>query len=153
MRALILLLAATLPMAGQEVKKIFFFGSGVSSSLVNGTKSVSAIGGFKLSIRLSDSWVVQPFCGISFVDPQAAGAKAWWSVQPGMMPGYRLRHGRSRFALLAGPVFSRNKAGDFLPSAIYGPSIRLKGKWVLLLTGTRSSQSWGIVSATFGRSF
>ncbi len=146
------LLAPTMASA-QQVDKILFFGPGFSSSLANGAKSVSAIGGAKLVIHLgTGGWFSQLSCSASFVEPQMTGAKSYWSMRPSVTLGYRFRSGKSRFSVFDGFGETRNKVGDFLPTAVGGVIVNLKGRWGDLTDVSRNAQSWGF-STTLGYRF
>jgi hypothetical protein len=153
MRALLLLLILTSVTVAQQIDKIVYFGPGMSSSLANGAKSISAIGGGKLVFHLgAGGWFSQLSCSASFVEPQITGARAYWSMRPSVTLGYRFRGGRSRFSLFDGFAETRNKAGDFLPTAVGGAIVKIHGRWGLLADVSRNSQAWG-TSTTLGYKF
>lgn len=153
-RNILLFLAAILPtvLKAQQVDKVVFWGPGMSSALVNGTKSAAAVGGGKLVFHLgTGGWFSQLALSASFVDP-ISKAKPYWSMRPAATLGYRFRGGRNRFAVFGGFGETRTRTGDFLPTAIAGTIIKLKGRWGLVNDVSRSSVSWGS-SATLGYRF
>jgi hypothetical protein len=155
MRALLVFLTLLAPMvsSAQQVDKLIFFGPGMSSSLVNGAKSVSVIVGGKLVIHLgTGGWFSQLSCSASFVEPQGVNPKSYWSTRPSASLGYRFRGGKSRFSTYGAFGETRNRAGDFLPTAIGGVIVNIKGHWGFLVDISRNSQAWG-TSATLGYKF
>jgi hypothetical protein len=152
MSIVLIAVAMAIPVAAnaQKVDEIGFFGPGVSSSLANGTKSVCAIIGGKLFFHLgAGSWFSQLAYSASSVFPQAPKAKQYWSMRPMVSLGYRFRGGKSWLSLFGGFGESRNSVGDFLPTAVGGAIVKIKGRWGLVTDVSRNSQSWG-ASETLG---
>jgi hypothetical protein len=153
MKALLLFVALAGVAAAQQIDKIVYFGPGMSSSLANGAKSASAIGGGKLVFHLgTGGWFSQLSCSASYVMPQTTGAKNYWSMRPSVTLGYRFRRGKSRFSTYGGFGETRNRIGDFLPTAVGGVIVKLKGHWGFLADVSRNAQSWGS-STTLGYRF
>lgn len=148
-----LALLVSLSLNAQQVDKIVFFGAGASSSVTNTTKSVSGVAGAKLVFHLgAGGWFSQLSGSASLVAPQVMGAKTYWSTRPTVSLGYRFRNGKSRFSLFGGFGETRNKIGDFLPTAVAGGIVKLKRRWGVLTDVSHSSQSWA-TSTTLGYRF
>ena len=146
---------ATVPVAihAQRVDKFVFSGSGMSSSSTNGAKSVSVIGGAKLVVHFgAGSWFSQFSYSASSVYPQVPGAERYWSMRPSVSLGYRFKAAKSRFSLFDGFGETRSKTGDFLPTAVGGVIVKIKGRWGVVTDLSRNSQSWG-TSTTLGYRF
>jgi len=137
----------------QQVDKIIFFGPGMSSSLTNDTKSVSAIVGAKLVFHFgTGGWFSQLSSSASFVRPQVSNASSYWSTRPTASLGFRFKEGKSRFALVGGFGEARNKTGDFLPTGIGTVIVKVKGRWSVVSEVSRNPQSWG-ATTTLGYRF
>lgn len=148
--ALVLLITSNA--SAQQVTPILYGGAGGSEVLASGATSTTLVLGAKLNMKIADDgWFTQPLVSVIRVQP-TNGAPAWISVQAGALVGYKLDHGKSRLSLYGGATESRNKIGDWLPTAIAGPIVKLGGKWSALGLVSRNSQTWG-GSVTFGRAF
>ena len=152
LNALIISAFLTFTAHAQGVKAILFFGGGVTSLLSNGTKNIPIVAGGKLNFTVSKNWFVQPFFGVSDIHLASLSQKPWWTVQAGMLGGRKFHYLHNRLSVLGGVSANRNKVGDFLPTAMVGPVIKINKHWAILSLASRNSQSWG-ASTTLGYVF
>ena len=148
-----LLLTTAVVTHAQKIDRIIFLGPGMSSSLTNGAKSASVGGGAKLILHFGNGGWFSQFSGsLSTAHPQVAGATSYWSTRPTVSLGYKLNNGKSRWALFGGFAETRSKTGDFLPTAVGGVIVKIKGRWGVVTDISRNSTSWG-TSTTLGYRF